>query len=59
MKQKIKSEIENVENIENDQFKISHLIVLILGQSGKGKSTLANNILFDGKEIVKENAVDI
>ena len=58
MKQK-KSEIENVENIENDQFKISHLTVLILGQSGTGKSTLVNNIFFDGKEVAKENAVDI
>ena len=59
MKQKIKTEIENVENIENDQFKISNLTVLILGQSGTGKSTLVNNILFDGKEVAKENAVDI
>ena len=48
-----------MENVENDQFKISHLTVLILGQSGNGKSTLANNILFNGKEVVKENAVDI
>ena len=59
MKQKIKTEIENVENIENDQFKISNLTVLILGQSGTGKSTLVNNILFDGKIVAKENAVDI
>ena len=59
MKQKIKTEIENVENIENDQFKISNLTVLILGQSGTGKSTLVNNILFDGKQVAKENPVDI
>ena len=59
MKQKIKTEIENVENIENDQFKISNLTVLILGQAGTGKSTLVNNILFDGKEVAKENDVDI
>ena len=59
MKQKIKSEIENVENKEDAQFKISNLTVLILGQSGTGKSTLVNNILFDGKEVAKENAVDI
>ena len=59
MKQKIKTEIENVENIENDQFKISNLTVLILGQSGTGKSCLVNNILFDGEEVAKENDVDI
>ena len=56
---KKKSEIENVENVENEQFKISHLTVLIPGQSGAGKSNLVNNILFDGKEVAKENAVDI
>jgi predicted GTPase len=59
MKQKIKSEIENVENKEDAQFKISNLTVLILGQAGTGKSTLVNNILFDGKEVAKENDVDI
>ena len=48
-----------MKNVENDQFKISYLTVLILGQSGTGKSTLVNNILFDGKEVAKENAVDI
>ena len=53
MKQK-KSEIENVENIENDQFKISHLTVLILGQSGTGKSTLVNNIFLMEKKLRKK-----
>ena len=60
MKQKIRNQIEIIENDENNEsFKISYLTVLILGQSGTGKSCLVNNILFDGKEVAKENAVDI
>ena len=51
---KIKNEIEDIANDENI-FKLNYLTIMIIGITGTGKSTIVNNILFDGKEIAKES----
>ena len=51
---KQKSEIENVKNVENDQFKISHLTVLILGQSGTGNQLLLIIFCLTEKKLPKK-----
>ena len=51
---KIKNEIEDIANDEN-KFKLNYLTIMIIGITGTGKSTIVNNILFDGKEIAKES----
>lgn len=53
LEQKIKDEIQDIHNNE-DHTKIGNLTVMILGQTGTGKSCLINNILYRGKEKAKE-----
>ena len=55
---KIKDEIQIISN-EKKLFKINYLTVMIIGITGTGKSTIVNNILYNGKEVAKESYGDI
>ena len=44
IKQKIKNEIEYIKN-NQEIFKIEYLTIMIIGQTGTGKSTLINSLL--------------
>ena len=55
---KIKNEIENIK-MNKEVINIEYLTILLLGITGTGKSCLINNLLFNGKEVAKENRMDI
>ena len=54
----IKNEIENIK-MNNKLFKLDYLTVMIIGQTGVGKSCLVNNLLYNGKEIAEERDGEI
>ena len=57
LEQKIKDEIQDIYNNE-DHTKIGNLTVMVIGQTGTGKSCLINNILYNGEEKAKEGDYD-
>lgn len=53
LEKKIKNEIINISN-KPELFKIKYLTIMIIGITGTGKSTLVNNLLFNGEKIAPE-----
>ena len=60
MRLKIENQIEGIKMDSTlDKFKLKYLTIMLIGQTGVGKSCLINNLLFGGKKVAKEKTGDI